>query len=57
MISARRAVASRLERLTVKPHVSSTLAKLWLGLRDRTQVVVFAYEGGLVAAGEHDIGH
>jgi DNA-binding NarL/FixJ family response regulator len=41
----------------VKPHVSSTLAKLWLGLRDRTQVVVFAYEGGLVAAGEHDIGH
>jgi hypothetical protein len=26
-------------------------------LRDRVQVVVFAYESRLVEAGDHDIGH
>jgi DNA-binding NarL/FixJ family response regulator len=40
---------------TVKTHVSSILSKL--GLRDRAQIVVFAYESGIVEVGDLDIGH
>lgn len=38
-----------LSEQTIKTHVSRVLAKL--GLRDRTQIVVAAYESGLVTAG------
>ena len=38
-----------LSAATVKTHVANVLAKL--GLRDRTQAVIFAYESGLVRAG------
>jgi DNA-binding NarL/FixJ family response regulator len=40
---------------TVKTHVNSVFTKL--GLRDRAQAVVFAYESGLVEPGEHDPGY
>jgi DNA-binding NarL/FixJ family response regulator len=40
-----------LSPLTAKTHVSRILAKL--GVRDRAQLVVAAYESGLVAPGDH----
>jgi len=43
------AAALTLSEATVKAHVGRLLAKL--GLRDRVQIVVFAYEQGVVARG------
>jgi DNA-binding NarL/FixJ family response regulator len=39
---------------TVKTHINSVFTKL--GLRDRAQAVVFAYESGLVEPGEQEVG-
>lgn len=44
------ATALTLGEATVKTHVARVLMKL--GLRDRVQAVVFAYESGLIRAGD-----
>ncbi|SCF00239.1 DNA-binding response regulator, NarL/FixJ family, contains REC and HTH domains [Micromonospora viridifaciens] len=49
-------IAGRLvvSRLTAKTHVSRAMAKV--GARDRAQLVVFAYQNGLVAPDGYDAG-
>ena len=42
-----------LSPLTVKTHVNRAMAKL--GVRDRAQLVVLAYQTGLVRAGNSDL--
>jgi len=44
-----------LSEATVKSHIARILARL--GLRDRVQIAIFAYENGIIRAGRRHPGH